>query len=66
MGYATVFVGRSPPPKDLVGRTLFALGSLLRGTGRALDSIGAAVEGPYATKDPREAPAAVVSDLQVV
>jgi hypothetical protein len=53
MPYQTIFLGRYPPPKDLLGRTFYALGSLLRATGGALDAVGTAVQGGYAGKDAR-------------
>jgi len=51
MPYQTIFLGRYPPPKDLLGRTFYALGSFLRATGGALDAVGTAVQGGYAGKD---------------
>ena len=54
MGYQLVHLGRHPPPKDLLGKSFFALGSLLRSAGVALDTLGAAVQGPTAVKEQRE------------
>lgn len=51
-----VHLGRHPKPKDLIGRTLYALGGMMRGLGSALDSIGTVVQGPYAKEDQRERP----------
>lgn len=60
MPFRVVHLGRSPKPKDLIGRSLYALGGLFRGLGGALDSLGAAVQGPYAKEDEREWPAGTV------
>eukprot|EP00879_Flechtneria_rotunda_P000838 GHRR01000963.1.p1 GENE.GHRR01000963.1~~GHRR01000963.1.p1 ORF type:complete len:310 (+),score=93.64 GHRR01000963.1:189-1118(+) len=51
MSFRVVHLGRHPKPKNLIGRTLYALGGVMRGLGSALDSIGVAVQGPYAKKD---------------
>jgi hypothetical protein len=52
--FAVVHLGRHPKPKDLIGKTLYALGGVMRGLGSALDSIGVVVQGPYAKQDQRE------------
>ena len=46
-----VHLGRQPKPKDLIGRILFSLGGAMRGLGTALDTVGVAVQGPYANVD---------------
>jgi hypothetical protein len=46
-----VHLGRQPKPKDLVGRILYSLGGVMRGLGTALDTVGSAVQGPYAVED---------------
>eukprot|EP00877_Chromochloris_zofingiensis_P011310 jgi/Chrzof1/6432/Cz18g10140.t1 len=51
MSFRTVFLGRQPPPKDLIDRSLYALGSLLRAAGVALDSVGSVISGPYAAAE---------------
>lgn len=51
MSFRLVYLGRSPKPKDLIGRALYALGGVMRGLGGALDSVGAAVQGPYARQE---------------
>jgi hypothetical protein len=58
MSFRLVYLGRSPKPKDLIGRALYALGGVMRGLGGALDSVGAAVQGPYARQEERECRAA--------
>lgn len=47
MPFPVAQLGRYPKPKDLIGKLLYGVGSVLRSTGVALDSIGAAVQGPY-------------------
>lgn len=49
-----VHLGRQPKPKDLIGRLLYGLGGMMRGLGGALDTVGVAVQGPYAAVDQRE------------
>lgn len=51
MVYAVVHLGRQPKPKDLIGRSLYALGTVFRGLGSALDQVGIIVQGPYAKVD---------------
>lgn len=51
MAFQTVHLGRQPKPKDLIGKALYALGSVFRGVGGALDDLGSAVQGPYAKHD---------------
>lgn len=51
MPFAVVHLGRHPKPKDLIGKTLYALGGVMRGLGSALDSIGVVVQGPFAKQD---------------
>lgn len=51
MSYPVVHLGRQPKPKDLIGRGLYALGTVFRGLGSALDSVGIVVQGPYAKVD---------------
>jgi hypothetical protein len=54
MPYQLVHPGRAPAPKDLIGRTLFAVGTLLRGVGVAVDELGVFVGGSSTVKDTRE------------
>lgn len=54
MGYQIVHLGRHPPPKDLLGKTFYAVGSVLRAAGVALDSLGVIVQGPTASKEQRK------------
>jgi hypothetical protein len=49
--FQVVHLGRQPKPKDLVGRILYSLGGVMRGLGTALDTVGSAVQGPYAVED---------------
>jgi carbonic anhydrase/acetyltransferase-like protein (isoleucine patch superfamily) len=51
MTFQEVHLGRQPKPKDLIGRILFSLGGAMRGLGTALDTVGVAVQGPYANVD---------------
>lgn len=51
MVFQVVHLGRQPKPKDLVGRILYSLGGVMRGLGTALDTVGSAVQGPYAVED---------------
>lgn len=51
MPFPVAYVGRHPKPKDLLGKLLYGVGSVLRATGVALDGLGAAVQGPYGLKD---------------
>jgi hypothetical protein len=52
--FQVVHLGRQPKPKDLIGRLLYSLGGVMRGLGTALDTVGVAVQGPYAVEDTRE------------
>lgn len=54
MSFRVVHLGRQPKPKDLIGRTLYALGDLMRALGTGLDAVGEAVQGPFAKHDARE------------
>lgn len=54
MPFPVAYVGRHPKPKDLLGKLLYGVGSVLRATGVALDSVGAVVQGSYGLKDERE------------
>ncbi|KIY95938.1 transferase [Monoraphidium neglectum] len=47
MPFPMAYVGRHPKPKDLLGKVLYGIGSVLRGTGKALDSVGSSIQGPY-------------------
>lgn len=51
MVFQVVHLGRQPKPKDLIGRLLYSLGGVMRGLGTALDTVGVAVQGPYAVED---------------
>ena len=45
MASKVVYLGRQPPAKDFIGKTLSALGGVLRSTGAAIDGIGASLQG---------------------
>jgi hypothetical protein len=54
MPFPMAYVGRHPKPKDLLGKVLYGIGSVLRGTGKALDSVGSSIQGPFGVQAERE------------